>query len=76
MPIIEHERLEQSIQGGCANYKPDRTKRPTGARAEDVPGFIIYPCSNCMQTEWGKKLNISCGIDYCKMHLAVNRYES
>jgi len=73
MVLTERGMLEQSVVGGCVNYSPDRTQRPTGALAEDVPGNKIYPCFNSVQTEAGKKIGYSCGAEHCARYVAVRR---
>ncbi len=68
MTIDSKGILHRSYMGQCANYDPDITK-PTGVKAHDVLGLIIYECLNCSQTPEGVARGHNCGgIEYCLNH--------
>ena len=57
--------LVRSNKGGCVNYDPDRS-RPTGVKARDVEGLILYECLNCKPTDAGRDIRHTCGgVEYC-----------
>ena len=45
MVLREDGVLEKSTKGECANYDPDKTK-PTGLKAKNVEGLVLYKCFN------------------------------
>jgi hypothetical protein len=73
MTVDNQGNLNQSNVGNCNNYNPDKT-RPTGVKANDVPGLLIYKCLNCEPTKEGKRINYSCGdTKYCAKYEAKIR---
>lgn len=66
MTIDNEGILHNSTVGGCRNYNPD-INRPTGVKAHDVEGLLIYKCLNCTPTELGTKIKHTCGaLRYCE----------
>ena len=55
--------LESCYQGSCVNYNPDKDK-PTGVKAHNIEGLVIYECLNFKENSEQKKENY-CGGQYC-----------